>query len=223
MTTTATPPRAQQGARLPVRTRDRRPALAALAILLIMLGALGSALIAYRTGDRVDVLVAAREIPQGTQVTAEDFTVARVAHDGGAVVEADSLSAFVGAYSTARIPEGALVANTMFTVDGVVPEGGQLVGVAASTVLRPSETLGADDMVRLYSVPPEGSGDSETVVEAARIVHVAAGAPTSDLVHLTVLVPDGDAAEVVQLNAYGQLGLAKLPDGTEPVIDLLTQ
>src|SRR5690606_32528143 len=108
MTTTATPPRAQQGARLPVRTRDRRPALAALAILLIMLGALGSALIAFRSGDRVDVLVAAREIPQGTQVTEEDFTIARVANDGGNVVDAASMQAFLGAYSTARIPEGTL-------------------------------------------------------------------------------------------------------------------
>ena len=223
MTTTATPPRASQGARLPVRTRDRRPALAALAILLIMLGALGSALIAFRSGDRVEVLVAAREIPQGTQVTEEDFTVARVANDGGNVVDAASLDAFVGAYSTSRIPEGTLIANTMFTVDNVVPDGGQLVGVAATTVLRPSDQLRPDDIVRLYSVPPEGSGDSETVVEAARIVHVAAGAPTSDLVHVTVLVADEDAARVVQLNAYGQLGIATLPDGTEPVIDLLTE
>src|SRR5687768_16946461 len=63
---------AATGSRLPVPKRDRRPALAALAVLLILAGALGSALIAYRSGDRVDVLVASDDILPGQKIDADD-------------------------------------------------------------------------------------------------------------------------------------------------------
>ena len=63
---TAQPATTARG-RLPVPSRDRRPALAALAILLVLAGALGSALVAYRSGSRVDVLVARHDIGPGEQ------------------------------------------------------------------------------------------------------------------------------------------------------------
>lgn len=217
---TSTTPGRDQSSRLPVRTRDRRPALAALAILLILVGALGSALIAYRTGDRVDVLVAARDIEPGTQVTREDFTIARVAHEGGAVVEAAAMDNFVGAFATSHIPEGTLVINRMFTVTDVVPSGAQLVGVAAQLSLRPSEVIRQGDVVALYSVPPDSTvGDAEALVPAARVMHVAATSATSDLIHLTVLIADDQVAQVVQLNSYGQLAVTRLPDDTQPAVD----
>lgn len=227
ITTSTTTKKARDGqaSRLPNRTRDRRPAMAALAILLVMLGALGSALIAYRTGDRVDVLVAARELPQGAQVSREDFTVARVANDGGSVVEEAAVDNFLGAYTTSRIPEGTLVANSMFTKENVLPQGGQLVGVTAAATLRPSLSVQPSDVIALYSVPAEGQegAESAVVVESARVVHVAAASANSDTVHLTVLISDGTVAQVVALSARGQLAMTGLPDDVAPVIDLRSQ
>lgn len=212
------------GERLPARTRDRRPALAALAVLLILVGALGSALLVFRTGDRVDVLVAARDIAPGTQITREDFAVARVATEGGSVVQAGAIDSFIGSYSTTGVPEGTLISNRMFTVNDVVPDGAQLVGVTAQTSLRPSEPIGTGDVVALYRVPQDsatGSVEIEatTVVSAARVVHVASATSGGDLVHLTVLLADDDVAEVVLYNAYSQIAVTRLPADTEPPID----
>ncbi len=61
----------------PTRTAGR------IGLLLIVVGALSAALVVYRTGNRVDVLVAARTIPAGHKVTDADFTTTRVAADGG--------------------------------------------------------------------------------------------------------------------------------------------
>ncbi|NAZ84512.1 hypothetical protein GTR02_22165, partial [Kineococcus sp. R8] len=92
------------GRRLPSPVRERRPAVAALGLLLIVGGALGSALVVHRSGDRVDVLVASRDILPGQRIEAGDLGVARVAADGAAVVPASARQAFVGTYATSRVP-----------------------------------------------------------------------------------------------------------------------
>ena len=74
--------------RLPVAPRDRRPALAALALLLILLGALGSALLVFRSGDRESVLAASHDIAFGQVVSRSDFTTVRAAAEGAALVPA---------------------------------------------------------------------------------------------------------------------------------------
>jgi len=56
-------------------------------------------LVAYRSGSRVDVLGARHDIGPADKVTAEDFSVARAASDGAAVVEASRPQSYVGAYA----------------------------------------------------------------------------------------------------------------------------
>lgn len=222
----STNPGRKEATRLPARTRDRRPALAALAILLILLGALGSALIAYRTGDRVEVLVAARDIDPGTQVQREDFRVVRIASDGAAVIDSTAVDNFVGTYATGRVPEGTLVNNQMFTVTGVLPEGAQLVGVTAPVPQRPSEELRTGDVVAVYRVENEGVGGTEVegpraaelIVPAARVVHLS-DTVGGDVRHLTLMLADGTVPAVVQINASGQLALTRLPDTVQPPVD----
>lgn len=225
---TSSSPGRKEATRLPARARDRRPALAALAILLILIGALGSALIAYRSGDRVEVLVAARDIEPGTQVGRDDFRVARIATEGAAVIDATAVDNFVGSFATGRVPEGTLVNNQMFTVGGVVPEGAQLVGVTVPVPQRPSEELRTGDVVAVYRVPTEGGGfaedrptAAELVVPAARVVHLNQAA-SGDTRHLTLLLADAQVAQVVLINAGGQLALTRLPDTVLPEVDQLT-
>src|SRR3954471_8284833 len=110
--------------RLPVQGRDRRAALSALALLLVVLGALGSALVVYRTGHRTDVLIAAHDIRAGQQITAADFDTARVATDSGNVVRASAKGNFIGTYARTEIPAGTLLNNLMFQAANVVPDDG---------------------------------------------------------------------------------------------------
>ncbi len=213
--------------RLPVARRDKRPALAALAALLVLVGALGSAWAAFRSGDRVDVLVAAREIPVGAEVVAEDFTEARVAADAGSVVSADAVANFVGTHATARIPQGTLVNRTMFTGGDIVPDGAQLVGVVVDITRRTTQQPEPGDVVRLFYVSGSGGqpvgnlSPGDSVVDAARVVQVGAGGG-ADSTSVSVLLRDADAGRVADLASAGSIAVAVLAPGTKPAVDLVT-
>src|SRR3954451_21644618 len=102
--------------RLPVAPRDKRLALDALALLLILLGALGSALLVFRSGDRESVLAASHDIAFGQVMTRSDFSTVRAAADGVTLVPARLVSSYVGTRATSTIPAGALLSPKMFNV-----------------------------------------------------------------------------------------------------------
>lgn len=68
--------------RLPPAPRERRPLLAAFAVLLIVGGAAVAGLLALRADTRVPVLVLARDVATGQQITADDLAVTPVASEG---------------------------------------------------------------------------------------------------------------------------------------------
>ena len=223
MTTTA-PPRTSTGegrGRLPAPVRDRRPALAALALLLVLGGALASALIAYRSGGRVDVLVAREDIEVGQVLTDEDFSVARVAADGGATIPSANRGAFRGTSSLGRIPAGTLLNPKMFlAAKDVVPEDAVVVGVVLSASQRPAGELRRGDVVRVFLVPREsGDGAQGTVLaDAVRVAEVAAGAG-GDSVRLSLLVPESPATSIVSAAATSSIAVTRLSPDTEPAVD----
>ena len=212
------------GATLPAPPRDRRrPALAALALLLIVAGALGSALVAYRSGDRVAVLVARRDIPVGAEVTREDLTTAQVSADGAASVSASAAANFVGTWATTTVPAGTLINRTMFRVGSPTPPGAIVVGVVVSATQRPAAPLRTGDVVRAYLVPKGNDSLSGTpgriLIRAARVVDVRGGS-NSDSTAVSLLVPETLAQGVVPAASAGQVSLTLLGANTTPVIDL---
>jgi hypothetical protein len=227
MSTTPARPGAP-GNRLPARPRDKRPALALLALLLVLLGALGSALLVYRTANRTEVLVAQETIRQGQSVTAEDFGVIEVAYEEGTqLVPASSLPQFVGANSVTHIPAGSIVSPQMFTPTVLAPAGSQLVGVVVPTVGRPADGFEVNDIVRVYRTAGPGADadapGTEQVVAAAKIVAATPVSETRDTLHVTLLLPESAAADVITASATGTAALAILPPDTAPVVDWRTE
>ena len=209
--------------RPPAPVRDRRPATAALAALLVVGGGLGSALVVHRSGDRVDVLVARTTLEPGQVVTDADLGVERVAADGGAVVPAAARANFVGTHVAGRVPEGTLLNRTMFVAGDVVPPGAVVVGVVLSPTQRPAQPVRTGDVVRAYLVPGDagavGGSPGQVLLEAARVVSAepASGAESAPV---SLLVPAGAAGDVVSAAAAGQVALAALADSAVPVVDL---
>lgn len=233
MTTTAAPSavaaaptgRAADGrGRLPAPPRDRRPALAALALLLVLGGALASGLLAYRSGDRVDALVARDTIDVGQVVTEADFDVVRVAADGSTYISADAARNFAGTTATTTIPAGTLLNNQMFLSGaGVVPPGAAVVGVVLTAQQRPAVELREGDVVRVFLVPRDGAGlvQGTVLADAVRVAEVAAAA--GDTVRLSLLVPADDATPVVSAAATGSLAVTRLAPETVPAVDFRRQ
>lgn len=222
MTTTTSTVAAGRG-RLPVQGRDRRAALSALALLLVVLGALGSALVVYRSGHRTDVLVAADDIRAGQRVDAADFTTARVATDGGNVVRASSEKAFLGAYARTEIPAGTLINDLMFQATNVVPANGVVVGVTVAQNQRPADAIDSGDVVRAFNVPKNSSSGTPVagtvLVAAARVVDVSGGGSGADTITVSLLVTADDAGKLVAAASQGTVSLAVLPKTATPVID----
>jgi len=233
------------GPRLPSPPHDRRPALAALAVLLIVAGALGSGLIVYRSGGRADVLVAAHDILPGQVVTAGDFGVARVAADPGSVVSASARANFVGTSATGRIPAGTLINRTMFLAGQVMPANALVVGVVVSGQQRPARQLEAGDVVRAYLIGgggtvrsesgatgPDGTGSSggassstgtvqvgDVLLKAARVVEVRGGSSATQAVTVSLLVSSNTATAFVPAAAEGRVALVRLSPSATPDID----
>ena len=74
--------------------------LAALAVLLIVGGAAAAGLLALRADTRVPVLVAARDIATGEQITAEALSTTPVAAEGTLLIPANRLDELVGTYAS---------------------------------------------------------------------------------------------------------------------------
>ena len=67
--------------RPPTVARERKPALAALALLLIAAGVLASVYLQMQAGNRVGVIELTQQVPQGQQISAADITEIMVAQD----------------------------------------------------------------------------------------------------------------------------------------------
>jgi hypothetical protein len=213
--------------RLPVAPRDKRPALAALALLLILLGALGSALLVFRSGDRESVLAASHDIAFGQTVTRSDFKTVRAAADGVALVPAHLIDSYIGTRATSAIPAGALLSPKMFNVNTLVPDSGEGVGIVLDPTRRPSQVPKTGQIVRVYFVAGNGSStealpNNPVIVNAARVIAVGhgAGAGTTSI---TVLVRSDLAGDVANFASSGNLAVTVLPDDTKPSIDWKTE
>jgi hypothetical protein len=209
--------------RLPVAPRDKRPALAVLALLLILLGALGSALLVFRSGDRESVLAARHDIAFGQTMTRDDFATVRAAADGAALVPADLVDHYVNTRATSAIPEGALLSPKMFNTDTLVPDNGEGVGIVVDATRRPSEVPATGQVVRVYFVSAGGTSteaapDNPVIVNAARVIGVGRGDGAGTR-SITVLVRNDLAADVANYASSGNLAVTVLPDNTRPSID----
>lgn len=79
---TGMPPSGSPGpVRPPTAPRERKPALAALALLLIAAGVLASVYLQTQAGNRVGVIELTQRVSQGQQITSADITEAMVAQD----------------------------------------------------------------------------------------------------------------------------------------------
>jgi hypothetical protein len=79
---TAMPPAGFTGpVRPPTAPRERKPALAALALLLIAVGVLASVYLQMQAGNRVGVIEVTQRVSQGQQITSADIAEVMVAQD----------------------------------------------------------------------------------------------------------------------------------------------
>ncbi|MGF1662539.1 MAG: SAF domain-containing protein [Kineosporiaceae bacterium] len=207
--------------RLPAPPRERRPVLVALGLLLVAGGALSAGLLALRLDERSPVLVAARDIAAGQQITEDDLAEAPVAADGVELIRATAADQVVGTYAAAGIPAGRLLDTSMLARDGFLGDGLAAVGLAVPPGRLPAEGLEPGDRVSVVSVP-EGGPPREVSEDA--VVSTVGGPPaegsltapaTGDGNELvTLVVPASDATDVAAAAIAGSFSLVLLERGS---------
>jgi SAF domain-containing protein len=202
--------------RLPRPPGRRRPGLAVVAVLLIVLGAAIAGLLALRIDERVPVLVARDEIEVGHKITADDLAVARMATEGVTVIPADRTSAVIGQYATQTITQGRLIDKGMLDSAGLLAPGQAAVGVALKAGRFPSEGLEPGDIVQVVRAA-DGVGKviapKAIVSEVANPSEGSFGSSGGDTTVVTIVVPDRVSPAVAAAGMADQVSLVLLRRG----------
>lgn len=210
---------AGRGDRLPAPPRERRPLLAAFAVLLIVGGAAAAGLLAVRADARVPVLVLAQDVAAGQRITDDALATTPVAQEGTLLVPASQRDLVVGQFARVSLTAGQLLDTAMLAPTGVLQPGKVAVGASLAAGRVPASGLQAGDVVQLVLV---ADGNGEVLVPDALVSSVttpatgttgATGAATA-----TFIVAEDEGARVAGVAAEGQLAAVLVTRGV-PVTD----
>jgi flagella basal body P-ring formation protein FlgA len=183
--------------RLPTVRRERKPVLAACALLLIIGGALAAGLLVVQSGKRVTAIEITRPVGAGQRIPSGAMQPVQVASGTGLDyvpwAQASQVARF---YAATTIPPGTLLTSAMVARASAVTTGQDVLGLALSGGQLPAQ-LKAGDHVGIYAVSGQANG-------SAGCPGTAGDALTGDAVVVSVLTP-------------GNASLAGSPGGTTDV------
>lgn len=205
--------------------RQRRPALAALALLLIVGGALVAGLLAVRMDSRVPVLVAKQPIEPGAKITEDDLGVTRVASEGVGLIGEEYADQVIGAYATTRIEANTLLDENLVSTKDPIPDGRAIVSVPLKGNLAPTSNVRSGDLVLVVRTAPSGSTDEAVEIGTGYVLEVTEpdadelGGSTDDAT-ASLLVDEDAVLSVIDAASAGEAGLAIIDSGQSADVDL---
>lgn len=158
--------------RLPA-TRERRPALAALALLLIVGGALGSGWLALRAGDRADFLQVKEEVAQGQKITDADLETVSLPEDFDNAIPVSQRDSVLDKYATTRLFPETIVAPAMLSENAGVADG--QVKVTVQTNSSGAADLENGSNVALFVTGEDASDDASVLGQVIKVNRPAEG------------------------------------------------
>ncbi|MGW3494260.1 hypothetical protein [Streptomyces sp. NPDC001020] len=219
----AAPAQQTAGDRLPAPPRERKPALAALAVLLILVGALGATMLVLQAGDRIEVVKVTSDIQPGESVDNSKVTSVMVAADEGIhYVKWSQLGALKSLKARSTIYAGTVVVGEMFAGKSSLPEGKAVVGLSLKEGQYPA-SIKEGDIVAAYLVGSSGSSSSSSrndasagsvsgtpIVANARVTKASENngdALSSGNKQITVTVDKNDAPALAKAAAAGDVAV----------------
>ncbi len=195
---------------LPPPRRRRRPALLALAVSMVVLGALGATYLATSLGQTSPVIAIAREVPWGQPLTAADLVEARISADPALEpIPYVDRNQVIGLVAATTLKPGSLLTRDALTDQRLPAPGQQLIGVGVPPVQLPATPLRAGDDVLLVPVAA-GSvpATTEGAASAVEATVVQTGAPGTDGLRVVdVLVDAADGPDVAARAAAGLIAI----------------
>lgn len=211
------------GQRLPASSRERKPALAALAVLLILGGALASAYLVMASGERVSAIKIAQPVAAGQRIPANALEEVQIGDTGIQYLKWSERAKVSRYFAAVPLVKGALLTNSMISPADAPASGRLVVGLALKPGQMPSGDVSRGAHVTLFAVGGGTGGGPRAGTVLARdavVLNVGSGdggGPTrlrSEQTSVDVAVLPADAARVTQAASAGTVALALIPPGT---------
>jgi hypothetical protein len=204
---------AGRSGRMPSAPRERKPALFALAILLVALGAGAAGLIVVRADARVQAIEIVQRVSQNAQIPAASMQeVGLSAGSGVSYVPWDQAAQVEKYFASTTIPAGTLLTNNMVSASAGHTANEDLVGLSLKAGQLPAG-LQPGESVEAFAI---GSACGKTagamLTKSAQVTDVSGSATASGTsASVTVAVEQADVADMTCAASNGNVGLALLP------------
>jgi len=150
-------PTAPGGRRMPSAPRERKPALAAVAILLVALGAASAGYLVLNAGHRVGAVEITQAVGQGQQIPASAIKEVQINSDTDVhYVAWQFANRVTGVFAAVQIPAGSLLTREMTTATSNLTAGKVEIGLSLKPGQAPTNLL-IGQTVRAFPVG-NGSG-----------------------------------------------------------------
>jgi hypothetical protein len=213
-------PTAPSSRRPPRAARERKPALAALALLLIVGGALGAAYLVLQNGQRVSAIEITQQLGPGQQIPAAALREVQIAASGGpSYVPWSQASQVTRFFAATAIPPGTLLTNAMVASTNNLAAGRDVVGLALKDGQLP-DGLQVGDHVDVYQVSDSAQSCPGTpggmLAANAIVLQITAPATATSqaAIDVRVALAPSSAGAVTCNAANNNVAVAVLPQAT---------
>lgn len=191
----------------------RRPWLVVTGIALTATSGVVASMLYLAADERSEVLVLARDVGYGQELTAQDLIAVRVGLDPAvSAVPADELAQVTGRQASVELYRGQVLFPSATSADAVPVAGSQLVAVPLKPGQIPTRGLRPGDAVDLVSTPGAGADPPESSPDTVpgRVVHI--GEPQADGVRVVdVETAAADGAVLAARVATGNIAMVLNP------------
>ena len=211
--------RSGAGQRLPVPPRERKPALAALAVLLILGGALTSAYLVMASGERVSAIRIRENVAAGQLIPESALEEVQIGDTGISFLRWTERGHVTQAYAAVPLVKGSLLTNEMMIQTAEAARGRVTLGLALKPGQLPSQPLVSGDHVAVYAVGGQDSGvaggtllSNDAIVQDVQ--QQGEGTLESNQTRISVAVSPAQAPALAQAASAGAAVVALIPPGT---------
>jgi hypothetical protein len=224
-------PTAPGGRRMPSAPRERKPALAALAVLLVALGAVAAGYLVINAGHRVGAVEITQQVGQGQRIPASAIKEVEIASNSGInYVAWQYANRVAGVYARVQIPAGTLLTSAMTTATNNLAAGKVQVGLSLKPGQAPANLL-IGQTVEAFGVGTgsgcgagtagggsaggtgggNGVGPGVPITTGVIASVIGSTASNGSTAAVTLAVPDADAGVLACYASAGDVAIALTP------------
>jgi flagella basal body P-ring formation protein FlgA len=197
--------------KLPVPPRERKPALAALALLLVLGGALATTLLVLRSGDRVSAIQITQQIGPGQPILPEAMQEVQIADTGVSYVAWTHRQEVSATFARVTLLPGTLLTAQMVSrASEQLGPGKVTLGLALKAGQMPLSIQRGDHVQVLY-VPGSGRGTAQGKVLAPSALVESVGTSEGSSSGLVSIIVDATVSPTIAMySSSGEIALGKL-------------